>query len=256
MTDRVMKVGHLIHARLEVAVILAALITIPLTVAELNGQEGPAFVVADWAIWAIFAFEYLLALALAADRPRFIVRAWLSLTVVVVSFPMLPALFAIVRLARLARLLRLVRLVAFAARALPALKSTLGRRGFLYILALFLLLITVAGAVISVVEPQTAKGDLWAGIWWAVVTATTVGYGDIAPVTPVGRIVAVALMLFGIGLTATLAASVTAFFVDTDQHADLADLTARLERVEQLLLQLRASSQSDGIHTKSAGEPD
>jgi voltage-gated potassium channel len=134
-------------------------------------------------------------------------------------------------------------MVAFSARALPALKSTLGRRGLLYVAAVLILLITVSGAVMSLAEPQTVKGNIWDGMWWAIVTATTVGYGDISPVTPVGRLVAVALMLFGIGLTATLAASVAAFFVNQDRGDDLSEVAARLERVEQLLVELKAQKE-------------
>lgn len=238
----------LLLARLEVLVILAALISVPLTIVEVNGQNGLSFQVADWAIWAVFATEYGLALALAESRRRYVATAWLSLLVVVVSFPLLPALFAVVRLARLIRLLRLVRLAAFGARLMPALKSTLGRRGLVYVLALFLLLIVMAGAVMSLVEPQTVKGNMWDGMWWAVVTATTVGYGDIAPTSPPGRLVAVALMLFGIGLTATLAASVSAYFVKADQGgANLKEVVARLERVESLLVDLRAQGQSGDL---------
>ena len=66
----------------------------------------------------------------------------------------------------------------------------------MYVAALLLLLITVAGAVISLAEPQTVKGNLWDGMWWAIVTATTVGYGDISPVTPVGRLIAQRASLF------------------------------------------------------------
>ncbi len=225
--------GHL-----EPVVILAALITIPLTIAEINGQNGDSFLVADWAIWSVFALDYGLGLALAEDRRRYVRRAWLMLLIVVFSAPILPAAFGVVRLARIARAFRIVRLVAFATRALPALRSTLGRRGLAYLIAVFLLLIAVAGAVMSLAEPQTVKGNLWDGMWWATVTATTVGYGDISPVTPLGRMVAVALMLVGIGLTATLAASVAAYFVNQDKGGDITEVVARLDRMERLLLRL------------------
>ena len=221
--------------------ILAALLSVPLTVVEVNGQNGPSFQAADWILWSVFAGDYVLGLSLAKDRRRYAFGAWLSLLVVVVSFPLLPALFGIVRLARLARLLRLVRLVAFGARLVTALKSTVGRRGFLYVLVLFVLLVVMAGAIMSLVEPQTVKGNMWDGMWWAVVTATTVGYGDISPATPEGRLVAVALMLFGIGLTATLAASVAAYFVNQDSGNDMAEVVARLDRVERLLLDQKAA---------------
>jgi voltage-gated potassium channel len=232
-------VGRAILLRLEVVVILAALLSVPLTIVEISGQNGIAFQVADWIIWSVFAVEYALAVILAEDRRRFVLSAWLSLLVVVISFPLLPALFDLARLARIARLLRLIRLVAFAARLVTAMKATTGRRGFVYVCAVFLLLVVMAGAIMSLVEPQTVKGNMWDGMWWAVVTATTVGYGDISPVTPAGRLLAVALMFLGIGLTATLAASVAAYFVNQDSGSELAEVVARLDRVERLLLQQR-----------------
>jgi voltage-gated potassium channel len=240
-------VGKAILPKLEAVVVMAALLSVPLTIVEVEGQNGSSFLVADWVIWSVFAGEYALGLALAEDPRRFVLRAWLSLLVVVISFPLLPALFGMVRLARLARLLRLIRLVAFGARLATALKATTGRRGFVYVCALFILLVVMAGAIMSLVEPQTVKGNLWDGIWWAVVTATTVGYGDISPVTPGGRLVAVALMLFGIGLTATLAASVAAYFVKQDSGSELDEVIARLDRVERLLLRQRAS---DNVQVK------
>lgn len=233
-------VGTAILPRLEVLVVFAALLSVPLTIVEVNGQNGESFQAADWVIWSVFAIEYVLALVLAENRRRYVVGAWVSLLVVVISFPLLPALFGIVRLARLARLLRLVRLVAFGARLVTALKASVGRRGFLYVCALFILLVVMAGAIMSVVEPQTVKGNMWDGMWWAVVTATTVGYGDISPTSPGGRLVAVALMLFGIGLTATLAASVAAYFVNQDSGNDIAEVVKRLDRLERLLLERRS----------------
>jgi voltage-gated potassium channel len=67
------------------------------------------------------------------------------------------------------------------------------------------------------------------------VTASTVGYGDIAPTTGPGRIIAVALMIAGIGLFGTLAASITAYFVGREQDREL---LRRVERIERLLEEL------------------
>ena len=86
-------------------------------------------------------------------------------------------------------------------------------------------------------------------IWWAVVTVTTVGYGDRFPVTEGGRAVAVVLMFVGIGLIGTLTATVASFFVQEhtdankaqlqaaheDLGAQLTDIDARLDRIEAAL---------------------
>jgi voltage-gated potassium channel len=82
------------------------------------------------------------------------------------------------------------------------------------------------------------KGGYGDGIWWAIVTATTVGYGDISPSTLWGRIIAVLLMLVGIGLVSTLAASITSYFVQQTANTEFKDLTARLDRIESVLEQL------------------
>jgi len=232
--------GQRLFAWLQPVVVVAAILTLPLTIAEVNGQEGNAFVLADWIVWLVFVVEYAVGFAVSQNRRRYVSSAWLGLVVVIVSFPLLPSLFALARLARIARLFRLVRLVAFGARAIPALKASLGRRGLLYVLGLFVLLIVMSGALISVAEPETVHGNMWDGMWWAIVTATTVGYGDISPATLPGRAIAVALMLFGIGLTATLAASVAAFFVRTDQGSERYEVTSRLERLERLLEELKS----------------
>lgn len=68
----------------------------------------------------------------------------------------------------------------------------------------------------AVIEPGTVQGGLWAASG-AIVTASTVGYGDIAPASPQGRIVATLLVLVGIGVVGTLAASIAAYFVGQDE---------------------------------------
>src|SRR5215813_9347141 len=241
-------IARAVLARLEATTLLAALLTIPLTLAEVSGQSGRVLQVADWFIWAVFASEYGLALALSDNRRRYFLTAWLSLLVVLVSFPLLPSLAAMIRLARLVRFLRLARLVALAVRALPALKLAVGRRGLLYVFSVYLFLVVVAGAAMIVAEPRTVHGNFWDGVWWAIVTATTVGYGDISPVSALGRMIAVALMLLGIGLDATLGASLAAYFVRSDRGADMTEVVSRLDRLERLLSELKTQREPHLVH--------
>ena len=79
------------------------------------------------------------------------------------------------------------------------------------------------------------------GIWWALVTITTVGYGDITPYTTLGRIVASTLMILGIGFIATLTAAVSAYFMSNfgDKQTTLDDVLIKLEEIDQELDELR-----------------
>jgi voltage-gated potassium channel len=81
-----------------------------------------------------------------------------------------------------------------------------------------------------------------AGLWWAVTTVTTVGYGDEYPVTAAGRAIAVVLMLVGVGLFGLLAASLASFLIERGHEAEVTPegiglevIAARLERIEQRL---------------------
>jgi voltage-gated potassium channel len=75
-------------------------------------------------------------------------------------------------------------------------------------------------------------------LWWAIVTVTTVGYGDKYPVTAGGRGVATVLMFVGIGLIGVLTATVASYFVEQSADEDRAELVERLDRMEAMLRQL------------------
>jgi voltage-gated potassium channel len=231
--SRAMPVG--LEEGLEILVVLAALATIPLTIAETVSTTSVGLAVADWVVWSVFLAEYLIRASRAASWGVYARRHWLSVAVIVLSFPLLPTVLALVRVGRLVRLLRLLRVLAVTGRAVQALGVVLARRGLVYVASVTTMLVIGSATTLTVLEPETVKGDIGTALWWAMVTVTTVGYGDVVPATPVGRLIGVALMFAGLGTVSTLAASIAAYFVAQDEGSGLADLAARLDRIEQLL---------------------
>jgi voltage-gated potassium channel len=74
-------------------------------------------------------------------------------------------------------------------------------------------------------------------VWWAIVTSTTVGYGDISPETIIGRLIAVFLMIFGIGLLGLVTSSVASYFLKTtpkEENSTVIFLKSEIDRIEEL----------------------
>jgi voltage-gated potassium channel len=118
------------------------------------------------------------------------------------------------------------------------------------ILLVAVILVLLAGALERIVEPDTFT-SLGLAYWWAVVTVTTVGYGDIVPVSVAGRIVGSMLMLLGISLIPTLTSVVVSTFIGKQNRAQREqierqgqELAATLERIEANLARL--SNDGDG----------
>jgi voltage-gated potassium channel len=234
------RVSNRLTRTLEAAVLVGALASIPLT---LLGEENPAprwVQTADWTVWAIFLLEYVVMVVVGPKRLVYVRRNPLNLAVVVLSYPGLPAIFGLVRLARLSRFLRLLRLMSVTARAIEAVRVIFLRRGVVCVAGISVFIILAGGTSLALLEPQTVKGGFGDGVWWAIVTASTVGYGDIAPSTLFGRLIAVVLMLTGVGLVSTLAASITAYFLGTEENTGLMELKERTARIEGLLNTLLA----------------
>lgn len=220
---------------LEVAVVAGALATIPLTLLG-EANPVPSWVgIADWLVWAVFFAEYFVMVLSATEPSKYVKRNPLDLAVIVLSYPQLPVLFGLFRLARLARILRLLRLVGATARAVESLRGILCRRGLVGVILISGFVILAGGAALTLLEPQTVRGGFVDGVWWAIVTASTVGYGDIAPSTLWGRLIAVVLMLSGVGLISTLAASITTYFLGQDESASMVELRERTARIEHML---------------------
>lgn len=102
------------------------------------------------------------------------------------------------------------------------------------IIALALILVLVAGLLVRLVEPDTFT-SIGLSYWWAVETVTTVGYGDVVPQDPAGRIVGVLLMLTGLAFIPTLTSVIVSTLIAKRRHAEQERLEQMVERLEEHL---------------------
>jgi len=132
---------------------------------------------------------------------------------------------------RLLRVLRLLRLAQLGRRAFSL-------QGLRYVSLLALLTALGGGAAFAAVEKRGYS--TWDGVWWAMTTMTTVGYGDLYPHTTTGRFLGITVMLVGIGFMAILTGAVGEPFLTRDVQAIEAEVAGEAETVEGVLYELRA----------------
>ncbi|GAB2734386.1 potassium channel family protein [Sinomonas soli] len=155
-----------------------------------------------WATWAVFGIDYLAKLWLAPSRGRWFL--WHLHELVILTLPALRPL----------RLLRLVTVLhVFRSRAGAALRGRL----LTYVVGSAAMLLYCGALAVLDAEENTPGANIRTfpdALWWAFTTVTTVGYGDRYPVTDVGRVAAVVLMLAGIAVLGVVTASIASWLVE------------------------------------------
>lgn len=198
--------------------------------------------VAIWVVWAIFLVELAWILIVAPRKLAALRAHWLDAAVVVVTIPLVTAFLQSLRLLRLARLLRLVRAGLILARAIQAERSLSSGVVFRLVALTTLFVVVIAGAAEAALDAGEFHST-WDGVWWATVSATTVGYGDLYPSSVTGRVIAIALMFVSIGFLAVLTATIASHFVKVDAATsgkDSADVREALTRIEAELAEIKA----------------
>jgi voltage-gated potassium channel len=235
-----------LEARIEPLVLLAALPVLVVQGSTVSPGWRHAADVADWAIWVVFLVEAAIAVAGAEDRLQWVRTHPLEVSVVVLTPPFLPAGLQSIRVLRLLRLLRLMRIVQLARRLFTL-------EGLRYVAVLAGITLFAGGAAFSAAEGRHISA--WDGIWWAITTMTTVGYGDVSPHTNLGRAIAIVVMLVGIGFVALLTAALAERFVARDvgeieEHREVSDheLLETLEAIRDRLDGMEAA-----IKARAAG---
>ncbi|MCE7792323.1 potassium channel family protein [Salipaludibacillus sp. CUR1] len=184
----------------------------------------------DFFIWMLFVVDYFFRVSISEQKWHYIKKHPLDLIAII-------PLDAIFRLARLARLVRVLRLFAIGMRYYKPVHDILKRNGLQKAFTIVIALIFAGAIPIVLVEDSiTTYHD---AVWWSIVTATTVGYGDISPETILGRLIAVIFMVFGIGLIGLLTGTIATYFIDNKQNIETADkqiefVKSELDRIDEL----------------------
>lgn len=159
----------------------------------------------SWTVWGAFAIDFLVRLFLAEHRIPYAVHHWYDIALI--ALPLLRPL-------RLLRVLALVRVLDRSAA------DSFAGRALVYVGGAAAISCGLGALAVLDVERGAPDANIQTfgdALWWAATTVTTVGYGDRFPVTATGRIVAVVLMLVGIGVVGTVTASVASWIIERNR---------------------------------------
>ncbi|WP_053072789.1 potassium channel family protein [Lactiplantibacillus herbarum] len=233
------------HKTYELLIGILALFSVAITIFDFSGAinlYSKPWIIVNNGILIIFTLDYVTRFIGATDKKYFFKHNIFDL-LAIIPFSSIFSLFRFSRIfsvLRLFKLFKFVRLVGFIGTAQAKLKKFSRINGFIYLLWVCLAILFISATLYSIAE-NVSWGE---AMWWAIVTSTTVGYGDISPHTLVGRFAAVLLMLIGIGFIGILTSTITSYFSQEDTskfdklYAEIKKLEAQNEIINAKLSKL------------------
>ena len=267
MNDRATDRPRLEHERLELLerierwletpMLVLGLVWLGLLVLEFTRGLGPVLTTLGTAIWVAFVLDFGLRFTLAPAKLAYLRRNWLTaVSLLVPALRVFRAVRAlrVLRVARAARGASLVRVLSSVNRAMRGLGRTLGRGGSGYVAAITLVVLLAGAAGMLSFERDVADPagihDFGSALWWTAMVLTTMGSAYF-PKTGEGRLLCLALALYGFAVFGYVTATLATFFVARDaedEDGELAGAAAveslRLE-IAALRTELRAMSSSE-----------
>lgn len=214
--------GRAFDVALLWAIVLSVVLVSLESVGSIRAAYGPLLVALEWALTGLFTLEYILRIMCIAHPSRYM-RSFYGVVDLAALLPSYLALLfpganslMVIRTLRLMRVFRILKLVHFNREAFTLMRALRASRSkiMVFLLAISTMII-ISGTVMYLIEGNSDSGftSIPRAMYWAVVTMTTVGYGDIAPSTPVGQFFAALLMISGYAILAVPTGIVSAELV-------------------------------------------
>ncbi|GBG12763.1 voltage-gated potassium channel [Novimethylophilus kurashikiensis] len=195
----------------------------------------------DWIIWIVFLFETVLLTSLVHNKRRYLLNNWMNLVIIVGG---LPIEWQFTPLIGALRNLRLFLMMFILMRVSRRLREVLAGAKVGPTLIIVAIVVVLSGIIVSRLDPSI--GTVWDGMWYAWVTMSHTGYGDIVPKTAAARVFGSFLILLGVVLVTVLTASLSVFLIGSEvEHKivkeeksvddTLHEILARLENIEKRL---------------------
>jgi len=213
---------------LAVAAVLFLVLFSRQVLAQPHGREAHIVWVVDWVIWGLFVVDYVVRLCLADNRWHWFLRHLLDFAIV--TLPLLRPL----------RLLRLLVLIEVLQKAVGD-----AFRGRIVVYTVSGVLLLIYSASLAVFDKErylhgATINSFGKALWWSITTVTTVGYGDVYPVTNTGRVIAVLLMIGGISLVGVVTAALASWIIERVTEEESVMQAATVAHVEELRNEIRA----------------
>jgi voltage-gated potassium channel len=189
--------------------------------------DNPSLHYVDTIVWLIFVLDVSVRFFRAESKWDYIKKNPLDI-IAIIPFD------SIFLFARFARFLRLIRFIAMASHFAKPVFSIIQTNGLHRMITITCGLIFILAIPIYLIEPKI--NTYQDALWWSIVTATTVGYGDLSPVTLGGRLIALLLMIFGIGLIGMITGSIATYFISNPKETNvtITFIKHELDRYDQL----------------------
>ncbi|TDE27239.1 ion transporter [Flavobacterium ranwuense] len=217
--------GRLFDLILLGVILLSVVIVMLETVKGFDTKYHQQLIVLEWIITIFFTLEYILRI-ISIKNPIKYIFSFYGIIDLIATLPMYFSLFfvgtsvlTVVRALRLLRLFKILKHPKFSSQSTHLKEALIASKGKILIFIYFMLISSIIiGSVMYIVEGKEGGfTSIPISIYWTIVTLTTVGYGDISPITPLGQAIASAVMIMGYGIIAVPTGIVSAEFANSNR---------------------------------------